>query len=180
MNAGRAVAFVALGLLFVACANGGDLSGDIGEGDDAGGAVDGPSTQPIDSGSHDSGRDTGGAQSESSTGVDSAQGDDGAGGPDGSTGDDGQTSGFDGGTTSTDSGSSTDSGTTSPDTGGPDTGTPDTGSTSGGQCGSNAKYTLEAAAEVASGNITFCFGGTCSAGFCCYEQLNPGNICVTQ
>ncbi|HEY6462655.1 MAG TPA: hypothetical protein VIY73_20945, partial [Polyangiaceae bacterium] len=140
MNAGRAVAFVALGLLFVACANGGDLSGDVGDGDDAGGAVDGPSTRPIDSGSHDGGRETGGVQSESSTGVDSGQGDD----PDASTGDDG-------GTTTTDSGSSTDSGTTNPDTGVLDTGAPDTGSTTGGQCGSSAKYALEAAAEVASG-----------------------------
>lgn len=64
----------------------------------------------------------------------------------------------------------------------PETSTPteDAGTATGGVCGSSAIYALEAAVEVASGNITFCFSGTCAAGQCCYEKLSPGDICVPQ
>ena len=65
----------------------------------------------------------------------------------------------------------------------PETGTtsgPDTGTTSGGICGSDAKYAAEALAEGLSGKITFCFTGVCDSGQCCYEQLNPGNVCVAE
>ncbi|MGH7297350.1 MAG: hypothetical protein ACRELB_20600 [Polyangiaceae bacterium] len=152
------------------CANGGDVGTGAGPGDDdggvdladSGGNVDG-ATPGHDSGatSHPDGGGAGGdAGAESSTGGDGSTT-----GPDGSPGTD---------ASSTDAGA--DDGSTPADSSTP----PDTGTTSGGVCGSDGKYAIEAAAAVASGTITFCFGGTCSAGDCCYEQLNPGNICVKQ
>jgi hypothetical protein len=58
--------------------------------------------------------------------------------------------------------------------------TQDTGTTTGGKCSSDPKYDVEALAEAASGTITFCFGGTCAAGQCCFESLSPGNVCVAE
>jgi hypothetical protein len=57
---------------------------------------------------------------------------------------------------------------------------PDSG-TSTAICPNTAKYALEAAASVAGGHPTLCLlGSPCAAGQCCYEELNPGNICVAQ
>jgi hypothetical protein len=62
----------------------------------------------------------------------------------------------------------------------PDTGTPATDSgPPPGVCPNDAKYGIEAAADVFSGNFTLCLlGAVCAAGQCCYEELNPGNVCV--
>jgi hypothetical protein len=93
----------------------------------------------------------------------------------GSTGDDGSTA--DDAPTLEEASTTQDSATV-PESG-PTSG-PDTGTTSGGICGSDPKYAVEAAAEAVSGKITFCFSGVCDPGQCCYEQLNPGNVCVAE
>lgn len=75
-----------------------------------------------------------------------------------------------------------DSGVAPGDSGGPpDTGSPqpDAGSV-GDICPSNAQYAWEAAVAAASGNIILCLSGVCAAGQCCYEQLNPGDVCVAK
>jgi hypothetical protein len=160
----RSLAAVAA-LWLMACASGGD-AGDDGAGGpglgDADTSSDGGST--VDSsavrGGGDSGRggtvDSGGA-----TGADSSIEDD------------------DSGTQGDDSGSETqDSGGGVADTGSP---APDGGSTSPICDSSNPIYAAEAAAEVLSGHFTLCLSGTgCSASQCCYEELNPGNICVAR
>jgi hypothetical protein len=34
---------------------------------------------------------------------------------------------------------------------------------------------------VASGNLDFCFTGSCnSPSLCCFEGLSPGNLCVAK
>jgi hypothetical protein len=78
--------------------------------------------------------------------------------------------------TAQDSGGIVDTGATVPET----STVADTGTTTGGQCGSAAKYDLEAVAEIASGTITLCFSGVCGAGQCCFEGLSPGNVCVAE
>lgn len=157
--------------LFVACANGGDPGGD----DPGGGTSTSEASAP--------GQDTGtspGTDSSTPTNEASATGDDA-----GTTADSGtaaDTSTVEEADTTQDAGDTTDTGTTTTqEAGTQDASTQDTGTTStGGVCGSSGIYAVEAAEEVASGTITFCFSGTCSAGYCCYEELDPGNICVKQ
>lgn len=159
---------VAVAGALAACATGVD-SADINAGDDGGGAtVDGsPGVDAAHATAPDGGetQDTG-----SSTTADTGSAGDAA-----SSGDDAASSQE---TSSTqDSATTQDTGTTGPETG---TGQ-DTGTTGVGVCPDTAKYFLEAAQAVTSGNPTFCFSGVCSDPTeCCYEQASPGNICVAQ
>jgi len=155
---------VASACALAACATGVDSPDDalLGAGD-SGATVEGSSGQ--DAGGHDSGagRDTG------SSGQDTgATGDDASGNADAPSNEEAATA--------QDSATMQDTGTTVPET---STGQ-DTGTTSGGQCSGAAKYDLEAVAEIASGTITLCLGGVCSAGQCCFEGLSPGNVCVAE
>jgi hypothetical protein len=158
---------VATACVLAACATGGDSSPDDGLGDgDSGGTVEASSGHDAGgSAGHDSAatQDTGSPTPEA-----------GGGGDDASEPDDAPS--IDEAATAKDSATTQDTGTTVPETG---TG-PDTGTTGGGICSGAAKYDLEAAAAVASGTFTLCLGGVCGAGQCCFEELNPGNICVAE
>jgi hypothetical protein len=150
--------------LLAACATGVD-SGDIaaGTGDSGAGLEASPETA--------SGRDAGSSVHDSAAAEDACASpqDGGSMGDDASTADDAPT--IEEAATTQDSATAPETGTTSG---------PDTGTTSGGICGSDPKYAIEAAAEALSGKITFCFTGVCDPGQCCYEQLNPGNVCVAE
>jgi hypothetical protein len=164
MHSRRLASFLATACWLIACANGGDLSD--GPGDDGGGV-----TLEASSG-HDSGPQTGNADTgtprDASPGVDASASET-------STGDDAPST--DEASVSPESGTTQDSGTTTPESG---TTTPDTGTTSGGVCGSSGIYAVEFAAAVASGTFTLCLSGVCASGQCCYEALNPGNVCVKE
>jgi hypothetical protein len=159
MRKRRLACWVATASLLAACATGVDSQPGLSDGDDSG-AVEASSGAGHDAGSSSSsgGRDSSAVFQDTGT----TAPDSGSSGNDASSGDD--------------SSSTQDTGTVSADTG---TGQ-DTGTTSGGVCGSDAKYSIEAAAEVLSGTITFCFSGVCAAGKCCYEQVSPGNVCVAE
>jgi len=157
---------VAAGML-AACATGVDAT-DLGPGGDAGASVQGQGAQDA---AHPT-PDAAGAQDSGSSAPDT-----GSAGDDASPGDDASSSADSGAAQDSssieDSASVQDTGTPVPETGtGQDTGT------TGGTCPSGTKYGVEAAAEIASGNITFCFSGVCGAGQCCFTGLSPGNICV--
>ena len=158
---------VAAASVLAACATGVD-SADINAGDDGGGAtvegspgVDAAHVTADGGGTQDTGSsttaDTGSSGDDASSTADSA-----------STQEESSTQ---------DSAMAQDTGTSVPETG---TGQ-DTGTTGGGVCPNTAKYFVEAAQAVSSGNPTFCFSGVCSdPAECCYEQASPGNICVAQ
>jgi len=159
----RSLAAVAAAWL-MACASGGD-AGDDGAGGPGLGDADTTSdgVSPIDSSAVRGGDSGGGARVDSGTGT----------GADSSSADD------DGGMQGDDSGGEgQDSGGGVADTGSP---SPDGGSTSA-ICNSNDPiYAAEAAAAVFSGHFTLCLSGSgCTASQCCYEELNPGNICVAR
>ena len=157
---------VAVAGVLAACATGVD-SADINAGDDGGGAV--VEGSPGVDAAHANAPDSSAAQDTGS----STTADTGSGGDDASPGDDAASSQET--SSAQDSATAQDTGTTVPETStGQDTGT------TGGTCPGGAKYGIEAAAEVASGNITLCLSGVCSAGLCCYTGANPANICVAQ
>ena len=166
MHTRRLASFLATACWLIACANGGDSSDDPG-GDDGGG-VSLEASPGHDAGAHTGSADTG-------TPRDASPGDDASAASETSTGSDASSTAE--ASVSPESGTTTDSGTTTPDSG---TTTPDSGTTSGGVCGSSAVYGFEFAAAVASGSFTLCFSGVCAAGQCCYEALNPGNVCVKE
>jgi hypothetical protein len=152
--------------LLAACATGVDSgdTGAAGTGDSGVGLEASPETASARDAGSSGGHDGATAQETSASTQDG-----GSMGDDASAADDAPT--FEEAATSQDSANVLDTGTTS---------VPETGTTSGGICGSDPKYAIEAAAEALSGKITFCFSGVCDPGQCCYEELDPGNVCVAE